>query len=236
MSSTFDSADQSWYSEGQVLYSLLIVTASLISSYAWTPPGGYYRPTITPMSLAIKLPMALYTQFMPLVFGLFHAHISLYYPRLPAYGSCSTAPSLLPYLFTWSPTSVVLCICMILGGVGRRLAFAQLGDSFTYEITVPKRLVTTGLYRYIQHPSYSLGLVGLYATQLLFLQREGGVLTCVGNDTAGPVFWICRSAAVVFTLTIPMRIMGEEKLLRKSCGKEWEMWHRQTARFIPGVV
>jgi len=30
--------------------------------------------------------------------------------------------------------------------------------------------------------------------------------------------------------------MDEEKILRDTFGKEWEIWHQKTKRFIPGLI
>lgn len=71
-------------------------------------------------------------------------------------------------------------ILIIAGLVLRGLAVWQLGDGFTLQLKRPSKIVKTGIYRWIRHPSYlgnlliilglSLidGILGIMAISLFF--------------------------------------------------------------------
>jgi protein-S-isoprenylcysteine O-methyltransferase Ste14 len=44
-----------------------------------------------------------------------------------------------------------------------------------------------------------------------------------------------RGSLVVGVGLLVVRVRDEERMLRGSFGKEWEVWHTKTGRFIPGV-
>ncbi len=79
------------------------------------------------------------------------------------------------------------------------------------------RLLTTGLYSVIRHPSY-LGMV-IYSVgwALAFRSILGLLITF-------------RMLLVLFA-----RIDAEERLLHDTFGAEYDAWRGRTARLIPGV-
>ena len=126
----------------------------------------------------------------------------------------------------------------------RLLAFKQLGKSFTFVLAKPKALVKTGLYAYVQHPSYPTNWLILTSNTALLLSPHG-VLGCIlpswvvnwGAGSGLVSFW-----SVLFVVTgflglfaIWVRVKDEEAMLKKKFGKEWEEYHRRTKRFIPGL-
>jgi protein-S-isoprenylcysteine O-methyltransferase Ste14 len=159
-------------------------------------------------------------------------------PRwLLGYGA---ANSLDGSLISWS-AATALPMVMILGvGVPLRLAaYSGLGTDFTFALTRPDQLVTTGLYGLVQHPSYT-GLACLMIGNTLLLCRADGALACWV-----PPAWY-GTVRAVWTLAMPlglgaalcvmwMRVRQEERMLRTEFGKKWERWHATTARFIPGL-
>jgi protein-S-isoprenylcysteine O-methyltransferase Ste14 len=102
----------------------------------------------------------------------------------------------------------------------RWAAVLNLGSAFSANVAIrdSQRVRTTGLYRYVRHPSY-LGLV------LIFL--------AIGIDSRN---WI--SLAIVFvlpTLALLYRIHVEESALREAFGEEYVAYSRRTKRLVPGV-
>jgi protein-S-isoprenylcysteine O-methyltransferase Ste14 len=78
-------------------------------------------------------------------------------------------------------------------------------------------LVTSGVYRFIRHPSYLGLLVNSLGWALAFRSGVGVLLTA---------------------LLIPplvARIRAEERLLRWQFGDEYDVYCRQTSRLVPGV-
>jgi protein-S-isoprenylcysteine O-methyltransferase Ste14 len=121
----------------------------------------------------------------------------------------------------------------------RLLAFKELGKDFTFHLTKPKRLNTSGLYSLVQHPSYT-GVVLSNAANTMFLYRLDGISACFLPG------WIVRQAwwanwtlffvtAMISTYGTRVRVRREEEMLQKEFGKEWEEWHAKTKRFIPFI-
>jgi len=64
------------------------------------------------------------------------------------------------------------------------------------------------------------------------------VLACWLSESALRSGWwgaINVFFAGVAILGMRTRIMDEEKMMKETFGKEWEVWHAKTKRFIPGV-
>lgn len=144
-----------------------------------------------------------------------------------------------PTLLTPNVISVPTLLLICSGASMRLRAFSTLGKSFTFDLQVPKKLVKTGVYAYVQHPSYTGGLVALGGSVFWFVRCDGIM------GTVFPV-WMLQmqwlwNRLVPMTLMVTLvvagyvRILEEEAMLRKSFGKEWEEWHAKTARLVPGV-
>ena len=120
----------------------------------------------------------------------------------------------------------------------RFASFRSLGHHFTYQLAIlpSHKLVTTGPYAYVRHPSYiALPLI---------------ISGCASSFTSqGMVLreWIGESGTdrVVLSVLIGMLYVGwqfvkraetEDQVLRAEFGKEWEEWARVVKyRFIPGL-
>lgn len=143
-------------------------------------------------------------------------------------------------LVTWSPSTAIPLVLIIFVGIPLRLvSYASLGTNFTFALTQPDTLSTTGIYRYVQHPSYT-GLVVLLMSLAALLCRVDGVLACCWVPSA----WYPTVSALTRWLGVPLglailfaavwtRVKQEERMLRDHFGKEWETWHASTNRFFP---
>jgi protein-S-isoprenylcysteine O-methyltransferase Ste14 len=105
------------------------------------------------------------------------------------------------------------------GGTLRLWPVFILGNRFSGLVAIQSghRLVTTGVYRFIRHPSY-LGLL----------------LTALGWALA------FRSGVglLLFALLVPpllARIHAEERLLATQFGDEYRVYRKRTSRLLPGV-
>lgn len=142
-----------------------------------------------------------------------------------------------PVLWSWQTISFVSAVCISVPI--HLLTFAHLGKDFTFRITKPKRLVTTGIYRYVQHPGYASFFL-LHCAVNFFLGGLGGVLACWL-----PAWYVSKSilralsgmlqAGVPIVMVI-IRIRDEEEVLRREFGKEWEAYHQNTKRFLPRII
>ncbi|KAI0780934.1 ICMT-domain-containing protein [Trametes elegans] len=128
----------------------------------------------------------------------------------------------------------------ILGGLGRVYCHRTLGRFFTWQVSVQDdhRLVTTGPYSVVRHPSYTAYAVLAIGKTLALLSRgsflvESGVLDR---------WWGKAAAAVAFGYYayIAVALLGrtgkEDDVLAREFGDEWRVWARRTPyRLIPSV-
>ena len=213
-----------------------IILVSYLTLRVFTPPNP------TPTNSTAKDRIFLYSpnfivarQLFVLLLGAYHGYIVLTYPSPPKF--CPRSKDLNPNLFTWSTTSSICITLILIAAPIRLLAFKQLGPNFTFKLAQPKNLVTTGLYKYVQHPSYITNITVMMANTYLIWRRDG-VLACWLSESALRSGWwgaINVFFAGVAILGMRTRIVDEEKMMKETFGKEWEVWHAKTKRFIPGL-
>jgi protein-S-isoprenylcysteine O-methyltransferase Ste14 len=107
-------------------------------------------------------------------------------------------------------------------GIGiRAWSFATLGTLFTYRVTIQPghRLVRSGPYRYVRHPSYT-GLTLFVIGDVLALRDGLALLVLIA--TIAPV--------------IAYRIYVEEKALMSALGDEYREYARTTKRLVPAIL
>ena len=108
---------------------------------------------------------------------------------------------------------------LLAGAVLRVGPMFLLGDRFTWPLaTQPGHaLLTTGLYRWVRHPSYAGAWLGAMGWALLFRSGVGLVL-----------------AALLFPFFDPV-IRAEEASLLAEFGDPYERYQRRTWRLIPWI-
>jgi protein-S-isoprenylcysteine O-methyltransferase Ste14 len=188
----------------------------------------------------------LQSKFMTGVFGInflsytaiFAYHIILI--LFPRYQSiiCRHPNHLNNWLTTWSSNTTIFVIAILIFAPIRLLSYAQLGNNFTFVLAKPNKLITTGVYHYVQHPSYT-GLIPVLGAWYWFYTRLDGIAVCILPPEivgAGVFTFIPPLGLSLLTLWgILLRIRDEEEMMKRSFGMEWVKWHRKTKRFIPGV-
>jgi protein-S-isoprenylcysteine O-methyltransferase Ste14 len=102
-------------------------------------------------------------------------------------------------------------------GVGLGIASAGF---FSYDVTIQPghRVVTAGPYRWVRHPSYTGGLVGLL-----------GLGIALGSVAA------VLALVLVPLIGVLIRIQYEERTLRSALGTEYTAYAAHTPRLIPGI-
>ncbi|PYH89207.1 hypothetical protein BO71DRAFT_453595 [Aspergillus ellipticus CBS 707.79] len=173
----------------QIILPLLIISSSLLchkSVNCANPASTSTHPTDTLNKHSIFTILKLYRCYF-LATGLFHAptHLAL------------------------TPEFTALLTTIIVAGLTRLLAFRQLGRSFTFRLTTPSHLVTTGLCRYVRHPSY----------------------TAVFVQTLTAIYTWCRTDGV--PIIIAFRISDEEGLLQGAFRSQWEDYCARTRMLVP---
>lgn len=182
-------------------------------------------------------------RFIPIFLWIPHALITLFYPS-PAAVLCPYSDNLSSFLFTWTSYTTVVLVIIVLAATIRLLAFRQLGQNFTFRLAKPQELITTGLYAYVQHPSYTTSWLVSVCNMALLLRLDG-VVGCVLPSRA--VRWLMGSGGIgiwpaLLVLIgylglkgIGIRVKDEEAMLKREFGREWEEYHQNTKRFIPWV-
>ncbi|KAF1358248.1 hypothetical protein EJ07DRAFT_124454 [Lizonia empirigonia] len=155
---------------------------------------------------------------------------------------CPTPGYLDPQLFTWSSTAIAALALLYLGSYIRLQAYAQLGTNFTYRIAKLDQVVTTGLYAYVRHPSYTGLLMVLLAFYSLFL-RQRGLVSCwaplVNEKMATDEIHAYLVPVIGFSCAIYMfmirRVREEEAMMQREFGEQWREHKLRTKKFIPYV-
>jgi len=123
-------------------------------------------------------------------------------------------------MFATVLTSVIGLVLMGLGLAVRSWAMVHLGRYFTVDVAVAadQRIVDTGPYRLVRHPSY---------TGLLLLAV--GVGLCFGNIASFLVI------AVPMIALMLKRMKVEEEVLAEALGNTYREYMARTQRLIPGI-
>lgn len=144
-------------------------------------------------------------------------------------------------LITWSKATAIPLALILCAGVPLRLgSYVSLGRNFTFALTEPDQLKTTGIYHYLQHPGYT-GIAILAVCNVLLLGRTDGILSYwipwSWHSIVSRLMWgLVPAGLSVIMFGIWTRVKEEERLLQATFGQEWEQWHQKTARFIPWVL
>jgi protein-S-isoprenylcysteine O-methyltransferase len=106
------------------------------------------------------------------------------------------------------------------GIVLRWYSIVQLGRFFTVDVSIAKehRVVDTGPYRFVRHPSYTGALIAFLGFGL-----------CLGNWLSILLLMLPILAAFLW------RIRIEEQALIDALGEDYRAYMRRTARLIPLV-
>ncbi|KAI8623404.1 hypothetical protein F5Y19DRAFT_458691 [Xylariaceae sp. FL1651] len=173
---------------------------------------------------------------------LHHSSLVLSYPDVPAAPLLGhgAANGLNPDMLTWSrATALPIVLILCVGTPLRLVSYSGLGKNFTFALAKPDHLSTGGIYRYMQHPSYTgfaalvLGMAGLWG-------RLDGLPSCWLSPRVFSILRDFEPAVVTVGVSLMVhviwtRVKQEETMLHTEFGTEWESWHSKTARFIPWI-
>jgi len=116
---------------------------------------------------------------------------------------------------------VVAGLVLVAAGIGLRAwSIATLGRFFQYRIRIQPghRVVTSGPYRYVRHPSYT-----------------GIALVLTGIALASGDVWSLLAVAVLGGAGLAVRIRAEERQLTQALGAEYERFAAGRKRLVPGI-
>lgn len=147
-----------------------------------------------------------------------------------------TTPSSNPlYLIAW--------MCTIVGAITRKRCYDALGEMFTFELSIRKnhRLVTTGPYAFVRHPSYTaaalttLGALACHTLPGSYFMEEFSVLLSARLIRA-LAFGLWPLGSLLAIVTLSERIPLEDAMLRREFGSQWDEWaQRVPYRLLPGI-
>lgn len=120
----------------------------------------------------------------------------------------------------YRPLAGLSLLLMLLGMWIRLSAIRILKKAFSVNLHVgdEQKLITTGLYQHIRHPSYTGAYLSMLGFGLIFL-----------NSYALIAF------SVLPLIALLNRIHIEEKMLKHHFGEEWEAYCKTTKRLIPFI-
>ena len=139
-----------------------------------------------------------------------------------------------------APLSVVGVGLVVVGTWVRKQCYQEMGPLFTAQVSIRKdhKLITTGPYGVVRHPSYA-ALLAVYCGAACWICSRGSWLRESGvmETTTGSLFVYCYGIFLVSNLFAAIARMGkEDEELRKTFGKEWDVWAcRVPSKLVPGV-
>jgi protein-S-isoprenylcysteine O-methyltransferase len=120
-------------------------------------------------------------------------------------------------IFGWWP--LIAGVALAVAGITvRQWSVATLGSFFTtsVEVQADHRIIDSGPYAVVRHPSYA-----------------GGLLTVIGLSLALGSWLSCLVAAACALAGFARRISVEERALAAHLGSEWTVFARTRKRLIP---
>lgn len=231
---------------------LSLATAGVLSGICMYPPNG--PPTSASQTDRVRFMTGLLPKLgahVSVVLFLYHALVTLYFPTTGRYHEshehaatlrtiCPHAHHLHPSVFTWSQRTMLSLLTIFVGAMIRIAAYGGLGTNFTFQLGAPDRLVTGGIYRLVQHPSYTGLFMVIVGGLGVCYQWDSAAVACWMSDATFQQFrgiagWGAVAVAIATMVFLRIRVSDEETMLRAKFGEEWERWHRRTARFVPGI-
>ncbi|KAK7189264.1 hypothetical protein PSPO01_04851 [Paraphaeosphaeria sporulosa] len=234
------------------LYALTVIHAGYLIQLSFRQPSTKTVKTPSESWIMWMVASPLGTSFariVTLIIAIHHATVSLakFSNALPRSDdvllySCATPAYLDPELFTWSPHTFATLALLYTGSYVRFSAYAELGTNFTYRLAKPDQLVTSGLYAYVRHPSYTGLLAVLMAMYSLFFRQRGlpSCSTPLVSERLVEEAWVGYAIAVIgFSVPIWLfmvkRVKEEEKMMEMEFGQKWKEYCERTKKFIPFV-
>ncbi|KAH7921619.1 hypothetical protein BV22DRAFT_1132127 [Leucogyrophana mollusca] len=161
-----------------------------------------------------------------------------YFPSsLSPYVQSTFCPVSRPYDHI-TPISVIGVILVAAGAFIRVHCFKELGQLFTFDLTIQPehKLVTSGFYKYVRHPSYTGSLMLIVGITLTHFTSGGWVRQC---GILGPMSSTLLSASWwAWSLSVGIsRAIAEDGELRKQFGPQWDAYAASVSSwFVPGVL
>ncbi|KAG1857724.1 hypothetical protein DFJ58DRAFT_325790 [Suillus subalutaceus] len=134
-----------------------------------------------------------------------------------------------------SPALIVGSCLSIIGSAIRMQCYSTLGRFFTFELSIRQdhKLVTSGPYAIVRHPSYAGGLSVFLGILLCHLRTRSWLVSCSGmfpsSDQGAKLALGCIWAGLFSLLFSGLggRIEKEEAMLEGNFGDQWKSYVRR---------
>ncbi|KAG1872196.1 hypothetical protein F4604DRAFT_1767995 [Suillus subluteus] len=158
---------------------------------------------------------------------------------------CIYGASAVQLLHTLHPTPIALVflassLSVAVGGMLRLYCMSTLGKFWSFSLSVRKehRIVTSGPYSIVRHPSYTgfllqyVGIVITHGSQGSWMRQSGILEVPYMKALAAIVFFLLTTGA----LGAINRSSVEDKMMQRALGEDWENWAKKVKyRLLPGV-
>lgn len=137
-----------------------------------------------------------------------------------------------------NPRFVLGAFVTSLASMLRLASFRALGHHFTYQLAIlpSHKLVTTGPYAYVRHPSYVALPLIVSGCASSFTSRGTVLREWIGESRTDGVVLSVLIGMLYVLWRFVKRAEVEDRVLKEEFGKEWEEWARVVKyRFIPGL-
>ncbi|KAF8917149.1 hypothetical protein CPB85DRAFT_1374275 [Mucidula mucida] len=139
-----------------------------------------------------------------------------------------------------TPIFVFASALTIIAFIGRILSYNELGFMFTFELARKRdhKLVTTGPYAIVRHPSYAGAMFGVLGSVVCFMGRNSWIKESGFIETVAGVVFVGVSLGVsgFGSVLAVIRLRSEDDFLRNEFGVVWEKWAKEVPfKLVPGV-
>lgn len=150
---------------------------------------------------------------------------------------CHAPSPSLAQLASLSPTFMFGILLTVIGASLRVWCYKALGRLFTFEVTIldDHKLITTGPYAYVRHPSYTASCTSILGTSFIFFGANEYVAVCDLVETRFLFFyylWMVLAPYAAFAMY--RRADKEDVLMKQQFGAKWDKWREAVPyKFIP---
>ena len=139
-----------------------------------------------------------------------------------------------------SPSFAIGWSLTIAGAILRFACYRELGQLFTFEVAIRKdhRLITTGPYAFVRHPSYTGGFMTVWGEVVIQFSSGSWFVEhgCIQHIMGKIYVVVLITSVLLITYYCIMRSISEDQLLREQFGKEWDTWADRTCyRLVPFI-
>ncbi|KAH7882759.1 hypothetical protein F5I97DRAFT_1816558, partial [Phlebopus sp. FC_14] len=143
-----------------------------------------------------------------------------------------------------TPSFLVGGTLILTGSLVRIYCYRVLGLMFTFELSIRRghKLITSGPYSLVRHPSYTGGMAMALGIALCQLTRQSWLVNCSGlfpgsEPTLSVALvgtWVVCGSLIGSSLVA--RMNREEAMLAEKFGDEWKEWAKRVPyRLVPGL-